>query len=65
MTTLSPAVTKTLEAQKDAMASKINVALLGQQLDAQQEIGDAINQMVKQVVDVQKQLANGHIDVRV
>lgn len=65
MSSLSPAVTQTLQARQDAMRTKIDVALLGQQLDVQQETGHIINEMVRQVVEVQKQLAAGHIDVRV
>ncbi|EMI57845.1 hypothetical protein RSSM_00713 [Rhodopirellula sallentina SM41] len=54
-----------LQARQDATQTKIDTALLGKQLDVQEATGDAINQMVREVVDVQKQLSNGHIDVRV
>ena len=65
MSSISPAVQNVLQARQDATQIKIDTALLGKQLDVQQQTGDAINRLISDVVDVQKQIANGHIDVRV
>jgi len=65
MSPISTAVQQVLQARQDATRSQIDMALLGQQLDVQQQTGDAINQMIRDVVNVQKQISNGHIDVRV
>ncbi|SMP49930.1 hypothetical protein SAMN06265222_1039 [Neorhodopirellula lusitana] len=65
MSSISPAVQNVLQARQDAAQIQIDTALMGKQLDVQQQTGDAINQLISEVVDVQKQLANGHIDVRV
>ena len=65
MSAISAPIQQVLQARQDATNAKIDMALLGKQLDVQKQTGDAINQMIKQVVDVQKQLASGHLDVRV
>ncbi|MCC9642769.1 hypothetical protein LOC71_10830 [Rhodopirellula sp. JC740] len=65
MNAIPPAVQQVLQARQDATQTQIDVALLGQNLDVQKQTGDAIVQMISEVVDVQKQLASGHIDVRV
>ncbi|WP_044300849.1 hypothetical protein [Rhodopirellula sallentina] len=65
MSAIPAPVQQVLQARQDATQTKIDTALLGKQLDVQEATGDAINQMVREVVDVQKQLSNGHIDVRV
>ncbi|MEM9365046.1 MAG: hypothetical protein AAGD07_03550 [Planctomycetota bacterium] len=65
MSPISPPVKAVLEARQDATRTKIDIALLGQNLDNQQETGDLINQMVQQAGELQKQLSSGHIDVRV
>lgn len=65
MSAIPSPVQQVLQARQDATRSKIDMALLGKQLDVQQQTGDAINHMLREIVDVQKQLANGHIDIRV
>jgi len=65
MSSISPAVAAVLQARQDATNQQIDIALLGKQLDVQQAVGDSINQLLKESVDIQKQLAAGHIDVRV
>lgn len=65
MSAIPPAVQQVLQARQDATQTQIDVALLGQNLDVQRQTGDAIVQMISEVVDVQKQLASGYIDVRV
>ncbi|MEM6365155.1 MAG: hypothetical protein AAF539_00845 [Planctomycetota bacterium] len=65
MSHISSAIRPVLQAQQDATRTKIDIALLGQSLDSQREIGDAVNQLIQDVADLQKQLRGGHIDVRV
>lgn len=65
MSAIPSPVQQVLQARQDATRSKIDMALLGKQLDQIQQTGDSLNQMIREVVDVQKQLASGHIDVRV
>ncbi|EMI44183.1 hypothetical protein [Rhodopirellula sp. SWK7] len=65
MSAIPAPVQQVLQARQDATQTKIDMALLGKQLDVQQGTGDAINQMIREVVDVQKQISSGHIDVRV
>lgn len=64
MSPIPAPVQQVLKARQDSTQSKIDMALLGKQLDVQKQTGDAINQMIREVADVQKQLAGGHIDIR-
>lgn len=65
MSSISPAVQQVLQARQDVMRNEIDMALLGQHLDAQRQSGTAINQMIQDVAKVQKQITDGYIDVRV
>lgn len=65
MSAIPAPVQQVLAARQNATASKINMEVLGKQLDSQKQIGDSINQMLEQTVIAQKQIANGHLDVRV
>ena len=65
MSAIPAPVQQVLAARQDATASKINMQLLGKQLDVQKQIGDSINQLLEQTVVAQKQIANGRLDVRV
>jgi hypothetical protein len=65
MSSIPPAVSAALNAQQQATAAKINIAVMGKQLDAQKQTGDAINQMLEATVQASKQIASGHLDVRV
>ena len=65
MSSIHPAVAQALQAQTAATNQQIGIAVLGKQLDAQQQAGDAINEMLQQAANVQQQLASGHLDVRV
>lgn len=65
MSAIPAPVQQVLNARQQATALKINTAVLGKQLNAQKQIGDAINQMLEQNVVAQKQLANGRLDVQV
>jgi hypothetical protein len=65
MSSISPNVQSVLQGRKDATQAQVDNALLGQQISALEQTGQAIDKMIVELVDVQKQLANGHIDVRV
>ncbi len=64
MSSIPPAVSQLLQARSEATRQKVDIALLGKSLDAQKQAGDAANALLEQAVEVQKQLANGHLDVR-
>jgi hypothetical protein len=65
MSSIPAPVRQVLAAQNDATNQQINTALLRKGLDAQQQAGDAINALLEQTVELQKQFAGGHIDVKV
>ncbi len=65
MSRISPAVQSVLLARQDANRQQIDMALLGKSLETQQELGNTLNELLQQSVDIQKQLASGHIDIRV
>ena len=65
MSSIPAPVRQVLAAQRDATNQQINTALLRKGLDAQQQAGDAINALLVQTVELQKQFASGHIDVKV
>ena len=65
MSAIPPAVQQVLQARQDATRSEINTAILGKSLNAQKQMGDAINQMLSDAAMVQKQLNAGRLDVRV
>ena len=65
MSAIPAAVSQVLLARQDATAQQIELAIVGKQLDVQQQVGDSINAMLEQVADVQRQIARGHLDVRV
>jgi hypothetical protein len=64
MSSIPPAVSAALNVQQQATASKINVAVMAKQLDAQRQAGDAINQILDSTVQASKQIAEGHLDVK-
>lgn len=65
MSAITPAVKQVLQARRDSTLMKIDMALLGKQLDSQKETGESINAMIREIANVQKQINSGHIDVRV
>lgn len=65
MSAIPAPVQQVLQARQQATLQKVDVAVVGKQLDAQKQTGDAINSLLEQVVDVQKQISKGHLDVRV
>ena len=65
MSSIPASVRQAIAAQNSATRQQIDTAIARKSLDAHQQAGDAINQLLQQAVDVQKQLAAGHIDVKV
>lgn len=65
MSSIPAPVQQVLQAQNDAGRQQINTAILRKGLDHQKQTGDAINALLEQAVDVQRQIADGHIDVKV
>ncbi|EMI18879.1 hypothetical protein RMSM_04199 [Rhodopirellula maiorica SM1] len=65
MSSIHPAVASVLNARNDATQQQVQMAVIAKGLDAQEQSGDAINALLEQAKQVQTQIANGHIDVRV
>jgi len=65
MTSIPSSVRQVLQARGEATRQQVDVALLRKQLDAQKQTGDAVNALLEQAVIIQRQLADGHIDVKV
>lgn len=65
MTSIPSSVRQVLQARGDAARQQVDFALLRKHLDAQQQTGDAVNALLEQAVIIQRQLADGHIDVKV
>lgn len=65
MSSIPDPVRQAIAAQNDATRQQINTAVARKGLDVQQQAGDAINQLLEQAASMQKQLASGHIDVKV
>ena len=65
MSSIPAPVHQVLQAQNDAGRQQINTAILRKGLDIQQQTGDAIISMLEQAAEVQRQIADGHIDVKV
>jgi hypothetical protein len=65
MSSIPGPVQQVLQARSESTQQQINTALLRKSLDTQKQTGDAINQLLEQAVNVQRQIADGHIDVKV
>ena len=65
MSSIPAAARQLLAAQSQATDQQINTAIVRKGLDTQQQTGEAVNAMLEQAVQLQKQLANGRIDVKV
>jgi len=63
---VSPNISKLIEVagENAKTSSKIAYAVAGKQLQASKQSGDAAVKLIEQVVDLQKQLSSGHVDVR-
>ena len=64
MSSIDPAVSQVLLARDYAARQQVDIALLGKNLDVQKQIGDSINALIEQTVDVQKQISAGYLDVK-
>jgi hypothetical protein len=64
MSSIPPAVNQLLQAQNNAVAQKIDTALLKKNLDAQQQAGDAVNALLEHAAEIQKQISAGRLDVK-
>tara|TARA_R110002049_G_scaffold2750_4_gene21896 strand:+ start:37796 stop:37993 length:198 start_codon:yes stop_codon:yes gene_type:complete len=64
MSGIDPAVSQVLLARDHAQRQQIDIALLAKGLDSQKQIGDSINALIEQTVDVQKQISAGYLDVK-
>ncbi|TWU54595.1 hypothetical protein Poly51_33140 [Rubripirellula tenax] len=65
MSSIPAPVRQLLQARDQATAQKIDMAVTKKALDTQKATGDAIISMLEQTVNVQKQIAKGHLDVKV
>lgn len=65
MPSISAPVQQVLQARQEATNQQVGTAVAKKQLDSQQATGDAINAMLEKAVSVQKQIASGHLDVKV
>jgi hypothetical protein len=65
MSSIPAPVRQVLQARNDATRQQINTALMRKSMDVQQQTGEAINALIEQAVQVQRQIADGHIDVKV
>ena len=64
MSSIPAPVRQVLQAQNDATRQQVNTAVLRKSLDNQKQTGDAINALLEQAVEVQRQIADGHLDVK-
>ena len=64
MSSIPAPVRQVLQAQNEATRQQINTAVLRKSLDNQKQTGDAINALLEQAVEVQRQIADGHLDVK-
>ena len=65
MSSIPAPVRQVLQARNDATRQQINTALMRKNLDVQKQTGDAINALLEQAMEIQRQIADGHIDVKV
>ena len=62
MPSIDPAVSQVLLARQHAVRQQVDIAMLSKSLAAQKQVGDSLNAMIEQVVDIQKQIAAGYLD---
>ena len=65
MSSISGPVRQVLQAREEAVKQQVDTALLRKNLDVRKQTGDAVNALLQQAVEVQRQLADGHLDVKV
>lgn len=56
---LDPAISSLLAAQENATRMQINYAVAGKQLDAMQQQGEAVNDLLAQAAQLSKSLSSG------
>lgn len=56
---IDPAISSLLAAQENAMRTQINYAVAGKQLDAMEQQGEAVNQLLTQAAQLSKSLSSG------
>lgn len=59
MSGIDPAISSVLAAQEAATRSQISYAMAGKQLDAAEQQGEAINQLLQQSAQLSKSLSSG------
>jgi hypothetical protein len=59
MSSLDPAISSVLAAKENAMRAQINYAVAAKQLDATQQQGEAVNQLLEQAAQLSKSLTSG------
>jgi hypothetical protein len=59
------AISDLIQAKANATQQKIAFAVAGKQLNVQRAQGDAMVSLVEQAATMQKQLAAGHLDIKV
>ena len=64
MSSIDPAVSQVLLAREHAQQQQVDIALLAKNLDSQKQVGDSVNALIEQAVDVQKQISAGYLDVK-
>ena len=65
MSSIPAPVQQVLQARSHSLDLKIDTAVAKKTIDAQQQAGDAVNALLEQAVQVQTQIANGYLDVKV
>jgi hypothetical protein len=56
---LDPAVSSVMAAKDNALRTQINYAVAAKQLDATQQQGEAVNQLIEQAAQLGKSLTSG------
>ena len=64
MSSIPAPAQQVIAAQRAASRQQIDLALIRKGLDAEQQSGAAINALLEQTVELQRQLAAGHIDIK-
>ncbi len=59
------AIADVLQSKSDATKNQIATAVASKQLDAQKSLGKALVGLIETAATAQKQIAAGHLDVRV
>ena len=65
MSAIPPAVQQALRARNQATRQQIDTAIVRKGLDIQKQSGDAIVALLEQTAELQRQIADGYLDVKV